>query len=266
MPVNKEMLIVGDKSMSGVRKAVTLLKKFGVAVFPGFVEHVAPLREECDRAFRAFEVSRGNGDSLGLHEAKNLDPDLSETATGYQLKLQSNGLFAECYPTTAEVFSCDFMRQVSNQFLGTPNSLNRHVILTHDFQPAEETFPFHFDEMNALKFYIYLTPAEQGTAAFEIVPNTQDAGQFIRMSEWHRVDNFRGIRNCVFDEFSEEYFYNIFRRFKALVRLDAVAIDGPAGTMIMFDTDCIHRGGCLAPGQQRIVVRGSSYRGFWPSR
>src|SRR5262249_27674995 len=152
------------------------------------------------------------------------------TETGFQLKLDKNQVFTERYPEMAQVFACDFMRQVADSFLGKPNSLNRHIILTHDFKPADQIFPFHFDEMNALKFYIYLTSTTRDTAPLEIIPKTQSASKFIRMVEWQRIDKFSDIRNCVFDEFSEEYFYNIFGKFKQLLLSDSVTLDGLAGT------------------------------------
>ncbi|MGA7312394.1 MAG: phytanoyl-CoA dioxygenase family protein [Silvibacterium sp.] len=246
-----------------VQGTVARLNEFGVALLPEFIDEVSELQGESQQALQAFEIDRRQTASSDRPQEKNLSPDLSETKTGCQLKLTNNRQFRESYPAMARVFRCEFMREVADLVLGTPNSLNRHVVLTHDFRPADETFPFHFDEMNALKFYIYLTNAGTGTATLEVIPGTQAEGRFIRMSEWHRVDDFRAIRNRVFDEFSEEYFYNVFRRFKAVVRMDAVALGGPPGTLVIFNTDCLHRGGPLSSGEQRMVIRGSTYAGFW---
>jgi hypothetical protein len=78
------------------------------------------------------------------------------------------------------------------------------------------------------------------------------------------VDKYSEVRNMVFEHFSEEFFYNVFGEFKTILLLGAVTFDGPPGTLIVFDTDCLHRGGCLVEKQERKVIRGSSYRGFWP--
>ena len=156
------------------------------------------------------------------------------------------------------------MREVANSYLGLPNTLNRHLILTYDFRAADQILPYHFDEMRSLKFYLYVDDAGADGGPFEIIPGTHHGGRFIRMSEWHRVGKYNEIKSWVLEQYPEDYLYAVFGRFKGLLKLESVTLDGAAGTLIIFDTDGLHRGGKFSGERHRRVIRGSTYTGLWP--
>jgi hypothetical protein len=236
---------------------------------PGFVESTSDLREDFERAIEEAKQLGPPVPPAPDAQGKNIAPAngqfLGQTLTGVHLKLDGCSNYKNLYPAIAKIFGHPFMREVANAYLGIPNSLNRHLILTHDFRgSADQILPYHFDEMRSLKFYIYVDDTAANGGPFEIIPGTHHGGSFIRMSEWHRVGKYNEIKSWVLDQYPEEYLYSIFGQFKELLKLRSVTLDGDAGTLIIFDTDNLHCGGYFTGDRERRVIRGSSYTGLWP--
>lgn len=265
----KASLTVNPSSPTAVADTVRSLRDWGVAFLPGFLDDTSALGADFNRAIADSRAQAAAQPPAKDAQGKNIAPAdghfLGETATGVHLKLDGYAKYRDIYSSVAELFGHPFMREVANSYLGLPNSLNRHVILTHDFkESAAEILPFHFDEMRSLKFYVYVDDAEADGGPFEIIPGTHKGGEFIRMSEWHRVGKYNEIRSWVLEQYSEDYLYAVFGAFKGLLKLRTVTLAGKAGTLIIFDTDSLHRGGPFAGTRERRVVRGSSYTGMWP--
>ena len=188
------------------------------------------------------------------------------TDTGRKLTLDRDEKLSALAPGIDEVFGTALFRDVARSFLGSPSTINRHVILTDDDSASEQVIGFHFDELNALKCYVYLDDIDEHNAPFQVIPGTQAQARMIRQAEWMRVDDFRGIRTLIFDEFSEEFFYSIFGKFKGLLLSKRRVCTAPAGTVLIFDTDMLHSAGPLGKSRRRRVIRGTSYYGLWPRR
>jgi hypothetical protein len=257
-------MTVDWRSDGAVQQAVDRLHEHGVAYVPAFLPATEALEADFDKALAEEGAASLIANTAGGHVAKNLSRHVGETNTGIHVKLGSYERYSDRLPELSRVFGLPFMEQVAEGYLRRPFSLNRHVVLTYDWRPAEQILPFHFDEMNSLKFFIYVTATHDAQAPFELIPGTHVRCREIRRTEWQRTDDYRQIRNHLFDQFSEEFFYNQFDSFKQMLLLRTLAFDGPAGTLVIFDTDCLHRGGRLDEGNERKVMRASSYRGFWP--
>ena len=246
---------------SDVDSVVERLDQHGVAVLPGWLDaaRTSALRTEFDDSFAAAGPEPDELTDTG----KDLSRAYGRTTTGEHLKY-GNAELKGALPVTHEVFNDPFMRAVANGYLGTPCTLNRHVILTNDYRAGDEVISYHFDEIRSLKFLIYLDDVDGGNGAFEIIPGTQIQGAQIRVSEWLRTGDFNAIKIRVFDSFSDDLFYTLFGHFKPFLAARSVAVHAPAGSMIVFSTDTIHRAGPLGSGRRRRVARGSSYSGLWP--
>lgn len=256
-------LSVDPDSADVTGEVLERLHHFGIAALPAmFADRLDVLRADFEAAFDAEEAAQAEA----ADDDTSVRPRFGRTETGRRLTLDRNAAMSELTPGIHELFSSDLCKRISRAFLGAPATVNRHVILTDDHKPSEQVLPFHFDELNALKCYIYLDDIDESTAPFQAIPGTQAQGKLIRQAEWLRVDDFRAIRSLVFEEFSDEFFYSIFGMFKGLLLTKRRVFTAPAGTMLVFDTDMLHSAGPLGAGRRRRVVRGTSYRGVWPSR
>lgn len=259
--VRSTELAVDPTSSTFADDAVRVIRKFGLTFVPNWLgpDELAGVRAEFDGAFAGAE---GTLERL-TDQGKDLSRRYGETTTGEHLKYDNDDGLSARMPATHELFNRPVLRQVANGYLGWPNTLNRHVILTNDYRASDEIISYHFDEIGALKFLVYLDDVGPDNGPFQAVPGSHAIGSEIRKREWMRVDDFNLVRIRVFEQYSEELFYTLFGHFKPYVQACAVPVYAPAGTLLMFDTDTIHRAGLLADGQRRRVVRGSTYRGLW---
>jgi ectoine hydroxylase-related dioxygenase (phytanoyl-CoA dioxygenase family) len=237
------------------------VRRHGIAVLPGmFADRLDVLRAEFDATFEAEQAA---AEAAGADQQR-VRPRFEKTDTGRKLTLDRDAKLSALAPTIHEVFSGPLFRDIARSFLGSPSTINRHVIFTDDDSPSDQVLGFHFDELNSLKCYVYLDDIDEQNAPFQVLPGTQTQGRMIRQAEWIRVDDFRRIRTLIFDEFSDEFFYTMFGMFKGLLLTKRRVCTAPAGTVLIFDTDMLHSAGPLGEGRRRRVIRGTSYHGLWP--
>lgn len=240
------------------------VRRHGIAVLPAMLAgRLDDLRAEFDVA---FEKEQAAAQAAGGGDQQRVRPRFEETGTGRKLTLDRDAKLSDLAPGIHEVFSTALFADIARAFLGSPSTINRHVILTDDDTPSEQVLGFHFDELNALKCYVYLDDIDEHNAPFQVIPGTQAQARMIRQAEWIRADDFRSIRTLIFDEFSDEFFYSIFGMFKGLLLSRRRVCTAPAGTVLIFDTDMLHSAGPLGQGRRRRVIRGTSYYGLWPRR
>ncbi|MDH6113593.1 hypothetical protein P3T36_005244 [Kitasatospora sp. MAP12-15] len=244
-------------------KMLERLRNFGVTFSPGWLDAVklADLQNEFEGA---FADSEGKPLEELTAAGKDLSRSYGRTRTGRHLKYSNGDELTDSLPVVHEVFNQAWMGELASDYLGLPCTLNRHVILTDDHIPGDEIIPYHYDEMGALKFFIYLDPIDKENGPFQAIPETRDATRQLRISEWLKHDDIEKVRIKVFESFSEDVFYALYGQFKLALQSRSITFQAPAGSLLVFDTDTIHRAGLLSPGRRRRVVRGSSYRGLWP--
>lgn len=265
-PLNPQLkeLTVDPGGPNVAAEVLDRVRRHGIAVLPAMLaDRLDVLRAEFDVA---FETEQAAAQTTGGGDQQRVRPRFEKTDTGRKLTLDRDVKLSELAPGISDVFSTALFHDIARSLLGSPSTINRHVILTDDYTPSEQVLGFHFDELNALKCYVYLDNIDKHNAPFQMIPGTQAQARMIRQAEWMRVDDFRGIRTLIFDEFSEEFFYTIFGMFKSLLLSKRRVCTAPAGTVLIFDTDMLHSAGPLGKGRRRRVVRGTSYYGVWPRR
>lgn len=153
--------------------------------------------------------------------------------------------FTAEYPGLARTFSEPWMNEVATCFFGAePFSFNFDITVALDtpetVNPAQDP---HYDRFTNLKFFLYLTDATIQQGLLCIAPGTANFGKE-RKAEirahggWPTADDTRGIPRRISDKLRP--------------------VTQPAGTLIVFDGDTIHRGMPPRSGN-RIVVRARSY-------
>jgi hypothetical protein len=153
--------------------------------------------------------------------------------------------FTAGYPGLARTFSEPWMNEVAMCFFNA-----KHFSFNYDITVAFNTPKTihsaqdpHYDRMTNLKFYIYLTNATIGNGPLCVAPGTahfvQDRKAEIRTQGGRPTgDDTRAIPDHISDKLQP--------------------VIQPAGTLIIFDGDTVHRGLPQRSGH-RIIVRARSY-------
>jgi hypothetical protein len=185
-----------------------------------------------------------------LAEAQNLiveEPEFCEhlaVTDGCYLCAPRTALKA-AYPGLADTFSIPWMNEVATRFFGTkPFSFNYDITVAFDTTKAVHSAQNpHFDRFTNLKFYIYLTNETMENGPLCIAPGTASFGKNAEADiradgRWPTADDTIAIPRHISDKLSP--------------------VTQPAGTLIVFDGDTVHRGMPLRSGH-RLVVRARSY-------
>lgn len=150
------------------------------------------------------------------------------------------GLDRKRYPVCSQVFYSDFMNDIARAYHGPhPYELNGQLYLTHDREVMDFNSAWHLDPSRCLKFMLYLDDTTTENGAMMYAPGSHYQG-FFRIMYYRQ----RGIDD--FPNFLPEN----------EVPKERVSLEGPAGTMLIFEACGIHRAGVLKSGTERRVIRG----------
>ncbi|TWP48486.1 phytanoyl-CoA dioxygenase family protein [Lentzea tibetensis] len=149
------------------------------------------------------------------------------------------------FPVLDEVFDRPWMREVAAAFFGDePHLFNHDVIAVLDLPGTVHAAHHpHYDRMPNLKFFLYLTDVDESTGAFRCVPGSHGYAKAAQ-----RENRLAGVLPGQ-DE---------TRVLPDSVPQDTRPVDGPAGTLLVIDSDLVHEGGKVAHGR-RLAVRGRSF-------
>ncbi len=145
-------------------------------------------------------------------------------------------------PATHAFMDDPQLSAVAYAYLGMQARPNEAAYLTLDLPEPRPVTEVHYDRIHALKSFLYLTDADQQSGALEVVPGSRASGRALR-----HAHITAGI--AVAD-------------LPITVGHDAVRtipIAASAGTLILLDTDCLHRGGVVSAGRVRRVLRAHSH-------
>ena len=205
------------------------LRKYGIAVLPGYFSGpaLASLNTEFDKM---------------LDRAEALNFNVIERAEAKTVAIVRNRLPAEEFPTIAETFGLPFMAAIAKAFYGGPTvALNHQIYANLNKGTADPIadLPFvpHLDKIRTLKFFVYLTDTLQENGAMGVVPGSHKANEAHRRECLKSNPDFRAVTNVIPDP-------------------DTVPVEGPAGTLFIFDTDVTHLAGHVRPGYERRILRG----------
>ena len=150
----------------------------------------------------------------------------------------------EGMPEYCDMFHSQFINTITQSYFAPHSySLNPQIILTH-LHPAEKSIlPWHFDRIQTLKFWIYLKDATKEDGAFEYCPGSHWEGRYRAGYHMATGTPVRAIPNDIVDHRIQ----------------NPVTLEARAGDLIIFDPDGFHRGGVVAPGHERLVVRADTY-------
>tara|TARA_R100001244_G_scaffold25113_2_gene25447 strand:+ start:102315 stop:102932 length:618 start_codon:yes stop_codon:yes gene_type:complete len=136
-----------------------------------------------------------------------------------------------------EIFNSKEMLVAARHFYGrTPFKFNTAVFLSHEFGiPGDAPNGYwHSDRDHAFKFMIYLKDVGPHDGPFSYIPNSANIGAKLRLSRKHQLRDHPDLLKLVNKE---------------------ETVLAKAGTLMIFSTDVIHKGGRINGGE-RMVIRG----------
>jgi hypothetical protein len=147
------------------------------------------------------------------------------------------------YPAIHSVFYTEWARAVVTGYFGSKCAFNEVVCSTHEREPLKPITAPHFDTVQALKLFVYLTDTSERNGAFRYAPGTHiaNAAEALRWRE--SGGRIVDTPNVAYPEEAAQM----------------LPFEGCAGTLLIFDTNGFHTGGTLQPGEERRVIRVQSY-------
>lgn len=147
----------------------------------------------------------------------------------------------------SHVYNEDWMRKLHEQYSGNARGYGKNVYATHDYKFTGELARngwLHFDRDWCLKFFIYLTDIDESCGAFSCSVGSRQQGKSLRQEAWNNTNSYDKVKNRI-----EIDYPTLFTEYPA------EPVEASAGTLVVFDTNTFHKGGCVAEGKERLVVR-----------
>jgi hypothetical protein len=206
---------------------VRVLKEHGMCVISGWLngKEIEVLRAEHEKALNAGSA-----------------PDEDGAFNAGRINRLKRAKSERDYPAIHRLFSDVFFDEVSRGYIGAPFDLNDEIFVTDHGPDKRQILPLHYDRLWCLKFYVYLKDTTAGDGAFEALPGSH---RVARRRREHLLS--RGMRAQQLPNRSDAD------------NLESIPIEGKAGTLIVFDTDTLHKGGTVAEGGRRLVLRGHTH-------
>ncbi len=200
--------------------------------------------------FQGFLSSNNNENDLSsvVKESNNLlsKSDDESYKFGNVIRRRSSQIEKEA-PSLYGVFVNPLFREITRLY-GMPHPGD--IFLSHDFNSYQDkglevNGHLHYDKRQTLKFFLYLTDVDKSTGAFSILPGSRDQGM-----RWREENS---SMNRIYT--SSKYNVDSHRYGLEFLKNETLPIEGPAGTVIAFDSDTLHFGGRVERGRERKVAR-----------
>ena len=149
------------------------------------------------------------------------------------------------------------------------NEYGENVFSTFDYiitdKIANNGF-LHYDRKSALKFFIYLTDVSKKNGAFYAAPRSNKYGKTHRINQWgtlkaHQIYDHNYLLKRLF--FNKKYssIKNKIELDELEENYDLIPIEANAGSLIVFDSDTLHKGGIIEENNlERLILRLHCYK------
>ena len=197
------------------------------------------------------DVSDVKNEVFGLLE--NIKDD-SSYKFGKALRLGSIKENHSKNPDIFKVLGQNWMIELAKEYL-KKDQLFTEIFITNDFRNdrgIETNGILHFDKFHTLKYMLYLSDCDKSSGAFCCVPGSHIDGKFLREKAWQETQVYENIKNKPLED---------YRGILEYSEKDVIALEGNAGTLIIFETDVFHRGGIVEDNKERLLIRSHFHDG-----
>jgi hypothetical protein len=224
----RETLIL---SRDDQRRAASRLRRDGIFVLPGLLEaaRVAELRREVDTMLTSPGAGMGFEGNPG----------------GPSVRLLMDRVEPAAIPATVALFRSVALEEIAREYL-SDCAFCADAVITHHVRVGTHT-DVHFDTRRSLTCMIYLNDVDRGNAAFRYAAGTHRANHAFRIAYMRAAGAPESLPNIPAPE----------------ERMELADIEGPAGTLILFDSDGFHSAGTLSAGRERMAIRSRSLARHW---
>lgn len=205
-------------------KIIEFVREHGIAVLPGYLSNRSLLEQALEEV---LDTTQQSNTPYKFGNAARFGPTVPKKLVATQKLI--------CDPKCLELDS---------QYGLTRES----IYMTHEFKSGgewERNGYLHFDRIFTFKLLIYLSDVDQRCGPFSAIMDTHKQMEPLRTAEWKRTSAYEAIRNRPVIDYPE----------LGYTENDGIPVLGPAGTLIVFSTDTLHKGGLVEKGHQRILVR-----------
>lgn len=217
------------------------LRNHGICVIHQQVGHVDKLKQECRALLQSYRDDK-----------KLRDYAFGELASVIMEDDETTSYLKDGYPALWEYFSQPRFKELVSRFDLPEERFFKHLYISHDYTNKNglaRNGYLHFDRNWTLKFMLYLSDVTEHSGPFSVIPGSHKAGNRMRTEGWQQHRQYQHVPNRIELDFPE----------LALSQSNAVPIIGKAGTLIVFDTDIFHFGGCVENDSERLIARSHSF-------
>lgn len=210
------------KDQAGIQ---LILDTYGVAIIPNYLDKTT-----------LNGLSGEYEDFLSLDKTDYLSPIKYSEGEGRRVYLQL--LDKKKFPYTINIFNSEYFRETTDNYLKEAHILNKDIYVVKDVVGSKHyANDLHYDVAPTFKFFIYLNDVTAENGAFYCVPGSHKWTQEIRKKNPEKIsyENRQFTR-----QLSDEYG-------------DAIPVEAPAGTLIIFDTDVFHKAGTVTEGERKVM-------------
>ena len=222
-----ENLRLDYKGQESIEPTLEKLAEYGVLILENYLdqENLESLRKEYE----------------AILQTENNYISVLDYPQGVARIIEFDDMEANDFPKTHEVYSSNFMRQVADRYLGTPNYFNHQIYVARDeHEEVNALNQLHYDKISTLKFFLYLNDIDESNGAFEAVPGSHKLAQSIMEFYQKRGKKIANLPNRSLPESLNK----------------PVPMVAKAGSMIVFTSDTYHRAGRVEQGKNRMIMRG----------
>jgi len=163
----------------------------------------------------------------------------TQYSKGRCARVITNEYYKDEFPSTHSFFFNKDFNTIAIKYLGDKVNLNSEIFIVEDIVGSEHIAnDLHYDVVNTLKFFLYLSDTKKENGAFLCVP-----GSHLFTKQYREVHK---------DKISYENRY-LTRELDPQKSKEKISIEGKAGTLIIFDTDVWHQAGFVSKGTRRVM-------------
>lgn len=214
-----------------------------------------------------------------IHDTKDLEAELMSIYDNMDINYQFGKVIRTDHqtwdvsktPKTNAFFrESQWMYDVYKQYqTNTHGQFQKDLFSSYDFVHSGGIGPqgwSHFDKIQRLKFFLYVTDVDKDAGPLRASPGTQKLSYELRKTnknpnnpEKWRFGRYYGDRALVLTEDWSEGSIEGSQNHYPEVEYKMEDIEGTSGTLVVFDSNVIHSGGQIKKGKSRLVARGHSW-------
>lgn len=221
-----------------VSKTIATLQSDGICFFEALFDHdtVIGLNDDFQNAFDK------------LPPGVNMGP---KHPPGRIAVITTSMCEAVSLPTIFSIFMSLQFKAISDAILTKDSIYNDMIVLTHE-KIAKPITDLHFDTQRSLKFLIYLLDTDVSNGAFSYAKRSHIENSAYRKKFLSQGGYLQELQNVPSEIESDT--------------IDLEPITGPAGSVVIFDTDGWHSAGRLEDDtKERRIIRSRSVFAGQPS-